>query len=120
MKNNIDIYREIYTVYGINAAICFYKGLPEIEQQKIIAYFSEKLKSIWDDITGYVKSKSSKWHGREEFPDDQRTVIVIYEDGCMGTLYYGPRGWTSDENTHRFDDITHWRELPKPPRKAGE
>lgn len=53
----------------------------------------------------------------DRLPDTSRYVIICLETGDMHCGWYGPnlQIWF-DENATKIESVTHWRELPDPPR----
>lgn len=58
---------------------------------------------------------------RDRLPDTRRDIIICLETGEVCCGWYSPvlRVWC-DMNTPTIKSVTHWRELPDPPRTEGE
>lgn len=54
---------------------------------------------------------------KDRLPDTDRDIIVCLETGKVCCAWYGPalRIWY-DMDTTEIKSVTHWRELPDPPR----
>jgi hypothetical protein len=50
---------------------------------------------------------------KDRLPEDEREVIIALANGAVTTSYYEPGdfGWA------HAGDITHWQELPEPPKE---
>jgi hypothetical protein len=58
--------------------------------------------------------RANEWHPASEPPDNGRLVLLMIGKN----MYIG--GYDHDENMWRDSDVTHWRELPAPPKGKDE
>jgi hypothetical protein len=69
-----------------------------------------------------IKSKPSKWHRVEdELPENSRMVLIFstQHQGVTIGYYSSCNHWYFYDKDIVKNSVTHWRELPKPPKKAS-